>query len=82
MVQALLGLEPDAPARELRLDPRLPDWLPVLHLRGLRVGEARVDLSFRRRDDGGTDYTVVEMDGVLHVRPATGPTRSAAYGGA
>lgn len=44
MIQALLGMRPYAPAHLLLIDPQLPDWLPELHLRGLRVGTATVDL--------------------------------------
>lgn len=44
LIQSMLGLSPDAPAGVLRLRPRLPDWLGRLALRGLRVGEATLDL--------------------------------------
>ncbi|TDB80757.1 glycogen debranching N-terminal domain-containing protein [Micromonospora sp. KC721] len=51
MVQALLSLRPFAPAHLLLLDPHLPDWLPELRLRGLRVGDAVVDLHVWRHRD-------------------------------
>ena len=41
VLQAMLGFEPDAPNGVLYLDPALPDWLPDLTLRELRVGRAR-----------------------------------------
>lgn len=47
-LQALLGLNPDAAAGRLHVDPHLPDWLPALTLRGLRVGAQSFDLHFRR----------------------------------
>ena len=56
-LQALLGLEADAPAGVLRLDPVLPHWLPDLTLRGLRLGERSFDLRFRR--DGARTATEV-----------------------
>jgi glycogen debranching enzyme len=51
MIQALLGIRPFAPAQLLLLDPRLPDWLPELNLRRLRVGDALVDLHVWRHGD-------------------------------
>jgi glycogen debranching enzyme len=67
IVQALLGLYPYAPLRTLLLDPHLPEWLPSLTLRGLRVGEASVDLEFTRTERGRTDYRVLDTRGTLHV---------------
>jgi len=39
LVRAMLGLDPDAPAGRLYLDPALPDWLPDLTLHNLRLGD-------------------------------------------
>lgn len=44
LVEGLLNLEVDGIARELRVRPYLPPWLPWLSLRGLPVGDHRVDL--------------------------------------
>ena len=44
LVQAMLGLEPDAAAGVLKVRPCLPPWLNRLSVRGLQVGQARVDL--------------------------------------
>lgn len=49
LVQALLALRPAAPARIVLLDPHLPEWLPDLHLEGVRVGTSLLDLDVRRR---------------------------------
>ncbi len=46
LLQALLGLEADAPNQRLYVDPYLPDWLPDVTLHGLTVGTSRVDLRF------------------------------------
>ena len=74
MLQALLGLYPFAPAKALALvRPRLPEWLPSVTLRGLRVGDAEVSLRFTRRDDGGADHEVLERHGTLHVVVAPPP---------
>jgi glycogen debranching enzyme len=48
LVQAILALRPVAAARTVLIDPHLPEWLPDLHLRGVRVGGATFDLSVRR----------------------------------
>lgn len=44
LVQAMLGLEPDAASGVLRLRPCLPAWIGRLILWGLRVGQAVLDL--------------------------------------
>ena len=50
ILQAILGLRPNAPAGELLIvRPRLPHWLETVRVRGLRVGKGEVDLSYRRR---------------------------------
>ncbi len=67
MLQALLGLFPYAPLRALFIDPHLPEWLPAFQLRNIRVGDAAVDLDFRRTEDGDTDYRVLDVRGKLHV---------------
>jgi glycogen debranching enzyme len=62
LLQAILGLRPNAPAGELLIvRPRLPHWLETVQLRGLRVGKGEVDLSYRRRGR----KTMVD---VLHTR--------------
>ncbi len=48
LTQAMLGLEPDAAASQLRLRPSLPDGIGRIALRGLRVGQAVVDLEVTR----------------------------------
>ena len=50
LLQALLGLQPDAAAGVLRVDPWLPDWMPELTVRGLRMGDQIFDLRFVRHD--------------------------------
>lgn len=47
-LQAMLGLAPDAPNGVLRLAPQLPEWLPQVVLRDLRVGQMVFDLHFQR----------------------------------
>jgi glycogen debranching enzyme len=67
LIQALTGLYPYAPLRLLLLDPHLPAWLPELTVRGLRVGDARATIRFRRRPDGETSWETLDVEGRLHV---------------
>jgi glycogen debranching enzyme len=67
VVQALLGMYPLAPAGVLLIDPHLPQWLPDLRLSGLRVGDARITLEFRRTSDGATRYRVEHEEGRVRV---------------
>ena len=67
LLQAMLGLYPYAPLKMLVLDPHLPEWLPEITLRDLRVGQARVTIRFR-----GDSYRILDQRGTLHVvRQAT-----------
>ncbi|HEU5424479.1 MAG TPA: amylo-alpha-1,6-glucosidase, partial [Nitrolancea sp.] len=47
LLTALLGVEPDATRRQLRLRPHLPAWLPEVRLDGLRFAGQTVDLVLR-----------------------------------
>jgi glycogen debranching enzyme len=67
LLQSLLGLVPFAPLHLLLVDPVLPPWLPELTLRGLRVGDATVDLRFRRSRDGRSRHQVLARRGKLRV---------------
>ena len=51
LLQAILGLQADAPNERLYIDPELPSWLPDVTLRGLKVGKAKLDLRFWREGD-------------------------------
>jgi glycogen debranching enzyme len=52
LMQALLGLFPDAPARVLHVrNPCLPGFINELSVSGLQIGGSRVALQFRRHRD-------------------------------
>lgn len=51
LLQAILGLQADAPNNCLYVDPFLPENLPELTLRRVEVGKAKVDLRFWREGD-------------------------------
>ena len=64
ILQAILGLAPNASRNELRLvSPRLPHWLNEVELHGLRIGARAVDLRFERQD-GPAKVSVLANDGV------------------
>jgi glycogen debranching enzyme len=65
LLQAILGLEPDALAKTLRVRPHLPPWLGHLEVSNLRVGESRMHL---RVTPEATE--VVSGDGVGVLRAA------------
>jgi glycogen debranching enzyme len=48
LLQAMLGLQQDAPRGKLYVDPALPDWLPDITLIDLRLGRRRFDIRFWR----------------------------------
>lgn len=49
MVQVILGLQPDAYNRHLRIEhPALPDWLDWVAIHELKVGNDSVDLRYER----------------------------------
>jgi glycogen debranching enzyme len=48
LLQAMLGLQQDAPRGKLYVDPMLPDWLPDVTLTDLRLGRRRFDIRFWR----------------------------------
>ena len=73
LLQALLGLQPYAPLGLLLVDPHLPPWLPRITLRGVRVGNARVDLQFHRDADGRSHHEVLAQTGELEVRLLPSP---------
>lgn len=60
-MQAVLGLWPDAPNGVLRLAPHLPEWLPEVTLRGLRMGKHAFDLRFHR-EEGAIAVQVLRGD--------------------
>ncbi len=71
LVQAMIGFQPDAPNGVLALDPTLPDWLPDLTLRNLRLGAQCFDIRFAR-EGGETVYEVLRGDkAAVVLRPMT-----------
>jgi glycogen debranching enzyme len=59
LLQAMLGLQQDAPRGFLYVDPALPDWLPDVTLTDLRLGRRRFDIRFWR-DGKRTEFEVLK----------------------
>ncbi|HUD61565.1 MAG TPA: glycogen debranching N-terminal domain-containing protein [Acetobacteraceae bacterium] len=51
LLQAILGIRPDAPRGRIYVDPVLPQWLPDITLLDLRVGRRSFDIRFWRDGD-------------------------------
>lgn len=64
LLQAMLGIQPDAPNDKLYVDPHLPEWLPDVTLLDLRLGRRHLDIRFRR-DGEKTVWEVLRGDAKL-----------------
>ncbi len=64
LLQAILGIRPDAPRGRIFIDPALPAWLPDITLHDLRLGRRSFDVRFWR-DDEATHFEVLR--GAAHV---------------
>lgn len=67
LLQAILGLQADAPNNHLYISPQLPSWLPDLKLEGLKVGTSRFDLRFWR-EGNRTRWEVLSQEGDIRVQ--------------
>ena len=69
ILQASLGLYPEAPARVLHVrNPVLPDFLDQLTIGGMAIGDARVSLQFRRHGERTLANLLSVEGGSLQVR--------------
>jgi glycogen debranching enzyme len=65
-LQAALGIQADAPRDRLTVDPNLPDGIPDLTVKGLKVGASRIDLRFWREGET-TRWEVLQQTGNVKV---------------
>ena len=71
LLQAMLGIRPDAPRGALYVDPALPDWMPDVTLIDLRLGYKTLDIRFWR-DGDETKFEVMRGDAsAVVLRPIT-----------
>jgi hypothetical protein len=61
LTQAMLGFLPDAPRNKLYVDSLLPDWLPDITIRDLRLGQHKFDIRFCREGEQ-TEFEVLNGD--------------------
>jgi cellobiose phosphorylase len=59
LLQAILGIQQDAPRGKLFVDPVLPDWLPDITLQDLRLGHDKFDIRFWR-EKGKSQFEVLK----------------------
>jgi glycogen debranching enzyme len=71
LTQAMLGFLPDAPRNKLYVDPLLPEWLPDITIRDLRVGRHKFDIRFWR-DGERTEFEVLNGNARLVERCEVG----------
>jgi glycogen debranching enzyme len=64
LLQAILGLQADAPNGRLFVNPELPDWLPDVTLHGIKVGKDALDLRFWRQGDRSRWEVLAQKGGV------------------
>lgn len=67
LVQSMLGLFPAAPWGALLIDPDLPEWLPEVLLRNIRIGKGCATIRFWRDSAGVTNHEVMDSSGGLRV---------------
>ncbi len=68
LTETFLGLVPDAFNNRLKIvRPYMPDFINLVELRHLRVGNASVDLRFERKRDGALETHVGQITGDLKV---------------
>jgi glycogen debranching enzyme len=67
LMHTLLGLQPVAPLNLLVVDPALPEWLPEIVLKDLKLGDARATLRFWRDTEGACHAEVLEKTGAFRM---------------
>lgn len=74
----LTGVLVLAPLSTLVIDPALPEWMPQVTIRNLRVGAETVSLRLRREADGRTRHEVLSGGAglrILELEPGVGVDR-------
>jgi glycogen debranching enzyme len=69
LLQAILGIEQDAPNRRLWVDPSLPSWLPDVTLSNIPLGSDRFSIRFAR-DGERSSFEVLKGDPAIVRRRA------------
>ena len=68
MLSGMINIVPDALCGRLRIvSPAVPAWLGAVHVTGLRVGDAEIDLEFTPGGDGKTSCRVTRKVGDIDI---------------
>jgi glycogen debranching enzyme len=67
LLQSVLGLQPLAPLQLLVVDPHLPEWLPDVTIRRLKVGNAVATVRFWRDGHGDSHARILNKRGTLRL---------------
>jgi glycogen debranching enzyme len=65
-MQTMLGLHPDAPNNVLYVDPHLPDWMSLVTVKNMVVGNEKISIEFRRVGDK-TTFEIIGKTGNIRV---------------
>ena len=80
LMQAMLGIQLDAPNERVYVDPDLPHWLPDITLIDLRLGRHRFNIRFYR-DGDKTAWDVVHGDArLVHYRSSIAAGEALGHG--
>jgi glycogen debranching enzyme len=66
-LQAILGVEADAPNNKLHLAPTVPDWLADLRIANLSVGDSVLDLEVTRGADRRPQLSALRHSGSIRL---------------
>jgi glycogen debranching enzyme len=67
-IQTMLGLYPDAPNNVLYVKPTLPDWINLVTVKNMVVGNEKISLEFRRIH-GETRFETIGKTGNIRLEP-------------
>jgi len=73
LIRAILGVSADVEDGVVNVDPFLPEWLTDLQIEGMPVGNQRINVLFRREENGETEATLTKADGIRLVRRPFAP---------
>jgi glycogen debranching enzyme len=69
LLQAILGIEQDAPNQRLWIDPALPAWLPDITMLNIPLGAKRFSLRFARNGETTTCEVLEGDPAIVQRRP-------------
>jgi glycogen debranching enzyme len=67
-IQTMLGLCPDAPNNVLYVKPTLPEWIKLVTVKNMVVGDEKISIEFRRVN-GITTFDTIGKTGKIRIEP-------------